>query len=90
MEGKYVVTEAGGVRNHCAWASCVRTQIFVSIWAYITKSPPETYLINKFHCFFPLYTTNRTNLLIIKEDAIEFVRGDKHLRSERCRDELTG
>jgi hypothetical protein len=54
------------------------------------KSPPEAYLINKFHCFFPLYTTNGTNLLVIKEDTVEFIRGDKHLRSERCRDELAG
>jgi hypothetical protein len=85
--------------HHCSWHVSEITVPVPPVFAHTfhykhlgidDKSPPETYLINKFHCFFPFYTTNGTNLLVIKEDTIEFIRGDKHLRSERCRDELAG
>jgi hypothetical protein len=56
----------------------------------VMKCAPDTYLINKFHRFFLLYTTDGTNLLVIEEDTIEFVGRYKHLRSKRCRDELAG
>jgi hypothetical protein len=54
-----------------------------------TSMHSKTDLIDKFHGLLSLDAPDRTDLLVVEEHAIEFVRSDQHFRPECSRNELS-
>lgn len=62
--------------------------ISISVPQHHEQALETPHLIHKLHRLFPFDTPDGAHFLVVKQDTVEFVRGDQHLGSERRRDEL--